>query len=217
MDYPRLYEYRHRHVDQEKRAAVWRPISNYVYEQLGRPEKVLDPAAGLCEFINAIPAKERWAIDFEEHSDSKLDEGVKLVVADALSVELPANHFDGVFISNFLEHLPTQEAISVLLANMYGAMAPGGRIAIMGPNIRYCAHEYWDFADHILALTHRAVEEHLYAAGFEPTRSIPRFLPYSFGGALPASEGLTSLYLKLPLAWRFFGRQFLVFAERPAR
>jgi hypothetical protein len=33
-----------------------------------------------------------------------------------------------------------------------------------------------------LALTHVAIEEHLYAAGFVPTKTVPRFLPYSFRG-----------------------------------
>ena len=70
---------------------------------------------------------------------------------------------------------------------MHGAMEKGGRIAIMGPNYRYCADEYWDCADHYVALTHVAIGEHLYAAGFEPEQIIPRYLPYSFRGILPPS------------------------------
>jgi hypothetical protein len=84
----------------------------------------------------------------------------------------------------------------------------------MGPNIRYCADEYWDCADHEVGLTHVAVEEHLFAAGFEPTRTYPRFLPYSFRGLLPPSPRLTSMYLRFRPAWRFLGKQFLVIAER---
>ena len=52
-------------------------------------------------------------------------------------------------------------------------MSAGGRIAIMGPNYRYCADEYWDCADHYVALTHVAIAEHLYAAGFEPDADRP--------------------------------------------
>jgi hypothetical protein len=33
---------------------VWSAIGDYVYERLGRPRRVLDPAAGRGEFINAI-------------------------------------------------------------------------------------------------------------------------------------------------------------------
>ena len=128
--------------------------------------------------------------------------------------ELPPAHFDGVFVSNFLEHLPAQEAVASFLQRMHKATAPGGRIAIMGPNFRYCAREYLDMADHTLIFTHRAIAEHLYAAGFELERVEPRFLPYSFTGRLPPSPVLTRRYLRTPLAWRIAGKQFLVVGRR---
>jgi hypothetical protein len=65
-----------------------------------------------------------------------------------------------------------------------------------------------------VALTHVAIEEHLYAAGMDVIRSIPRFLPYSFRGRLPASERLARAYLSVPPLWRLLGKQFLVVAER---
>ncbi len=68
----------------------------------------------------------------------------------------------------------------------------------MGPNFRYCAKEYFDCADHTVILTHVGVEEHLYAAGFESESVVPRFLPYSFRGRLPASAALTRRYLGTP-------------------
>jgi SAM-dependent methyltransferase len=139
-----------------------------------------------------------------------------MVVADVMEAELPADHFDAVFVSNFLEHLPDHEAIHAFLAKMRSKLRPGGRIAVMGPNYRYCAGVYWDFADHYVALTSYAVEEHLYTAGFEPREAIPRFLPYSFREGLPPSPRLVSLYLRTKPAWRLLGKQFLVIAERPA-
>ena len=66
----------------------------------------------------------------------------------------------------------------------------------MGPNFRYCSDEYFDCADHTLIFTHVAIEEHLYAAGFEPSRASPRYLPYSFRGRLPPSRALTRRYLR---------------------
>jgi hypothetical protein len=59
-----------------------------------------------------------------------------------------------------------------------------------------------------------AIAEHLYAAGFEPERIIPRYLPYSFRGILPPSRKLTRLYLKMPPAWRLLGKQFLVIGRK---
>lgn len=210
MNYQRLYEYRFRNVDQGARVAVWREIAAYIYEQLGRPDVVLDPAAGRGEFINAVPARERWAVDRVVYSEGTYAPGIRAVIADALEADLPPAHFEGIFVSNFLEHLPTQETVATFLERMHDAMAPGGRIAIMGPNFRYCAPNYFDMADHTLILTHLAVKEHLYAAGFEPVNVAPRFLPYSFTGRLPPSPTLIRYYLRMPLAWRLLGQQFLV-------
>jgi SAM-dependent methyltransferase len=210
LNLERIYAYRFRDVDQDARAAVWGPIAGFVHEELGRPDRVLDPAAGRGEFINQVPAGERWAVDVHPHPELSSDPGVNVMIGDAMTVEIPERHFDGVFVSNFLEHLPGQEEIAAFLERMRGTLRPGGRIAVLGPNYRYSSANYWDFADHVVALTHLAVEEHLYGAGFTPVRTIPRFLPYSFTGRLPASPRLTAAYLRTPIAWRLLGKQFLV-------
>ena len=176
---------------------------------------MLDPAAGRGEFINAIPATERWVIDAVEYEQAALDDGVKVLIGDARTVQLPEAYFDGVFISNLLEHFVSQEDIGAFLVRLRRAMAVGGSIAVLGPNFRYCAREYFDCADHTLALTHRSVEEHLYAAGFEIERVIPRYLPYSFRSRFPQAPGLVRAYLDTPLAWRLLGKQFLVIAVAP--
>ena len=167
MNYERLYEYRFRNVDQRAREAVWEQIARHVHRQLGEPRRVLDPAAGRLEFINAIPSEERWAIDDVAYPESKPAPGTKLIVEDVMKVDLPPDHFDAVFVSNFLEHLPTQEAVAQFLSKMRASLRPGGNLAVLGPNFRYCADEYFDCADHTLIFTHVAIEEHLYAAGFD--------------------------------------------------
>ncbi len=215
MDYQRLYEYRFRDVDQDRRAAVWREIAPFLHERLGSPARVLDPAAGRCEFINAVSAEERWAVDRQASVEDDRGPGVRSIVSDIFTADLPQAHFGGIFVSNFLEHLPAQDAVAVFLERMRAVAEPGGRIAVMGPNFRYCAKEYFDMADHTLPLTHRAIAEHLYAAGFEVEHVDARFLPYSFTGRLPPSAALTRRYLKTPLAWRLLGKQFLVVGRRP--
>jgi len=214
MDYERLYQYRFSGIDQQERIAVWREISPHVHGLMGKPQKVLDPAAGRGEFINAVPAQEAWAVDEVHYPEASHNSDTIVVTASIMETELPQDHFDGIFISNFLEHLPDQEAIAALLAKMHSAMERGGRIAVMGPNYRFCSREYWDCADHYVALTDRSIGEHLYAAGFEPTTVVPRYLPYSFRGFLPASPLLTRLYLKVPLAWKLLGKQFLVIGRK---
>ncbi len=188
MNYERLYSYRFRGIDQDGRIAVWREISPHVHGLMGNPQKVLDPAAGRGEFIGAVPAKETWAVDEVSYPEAAHKSDTTVITSSIMDAELPEGHFDGVFVSNFLEHLRDQEAIASFLERMHRAMESGGRIAIMGPNFRYCAGEYWDCADHYVALTHVAIGEHLYAAGFEPIRIIPRYLPYSFRGILPPPQ-----------------------------
>lgn len=214
MNYERLYSYRFRDIDQDGRIAVWKEIGPHVHGLMDRPQKVLDPAAGRGEFIGAVPAAETWAVDEISYPEAAHKPDTKVITASIMDAELPEEHFDGIFVSNFLEHLPDQKAIAAFLEKMHETMETDGRIAIMGPNYRYCAAEYWDCADHYVALTHVAIAEHLYAAGFEPETIIPRYLPYSFRGILPPSPVLTRLYLKTPLAWRLLGKQFLVIGRK---
>jgi hypothetical protein len=214
MNHERLYSYRFRDIDQASRTAVWSEIAPHVYGLMGSPRKVLDPAAGRGEFIGSIPAPETWAVDEIAYPEASHSPTTTVITSPIMDAELPAGHFDGVFVSNFLEHLRDQEAIATFLERMHSLMSKGGRIAIMGPNYRYCAAEYWDCADHYVALTHVAIAEHLYAAGFEPETTIPRYLPYSFRGILPPSRRLTRIYLRIPLAWRLLGKQFLVIGRR---
>jgi SAM-dependent methyltransferase len=215
MNYERLYEYRFREVDQDRRDDVWMALAPLLHERLGRPDRVLDPAAGRCEFINASPASERWAVDAVAYEQGVAREGTRLIVSEIMSAELPEEYFGGVWVSNFLEHLPSQEAVAQFLEKMYACTAPGGRIAIMGPNFRFCAREYFDFADHTVILTEKGVEEHLYAAGFNNRSVDARFLPYTFTGRLPSHPALARAYMRMPMAWRILGKQFLVVAERP--
>jgi SAM-dependent methyltransferase len=216
VNHQRLYEFRFRGVDQQRRDDVWAALAPMLHEALGRPARVLDPAAGRCEFINASAAAERWAVDAVAYEEGVPAAGIHLVVAEIMDADLPHEYFDAVFVSNFLEHLPSQDAVAAFLEKMFLCTAPGGRIAIMGPNFRHTAREYFDFADHTVILTERGVAEHLYAAGFAIERVHARFLPYSFTGRLPSSPALVRAYLRFPPAWRILGRQFLVIAQRPA-
>jgi SAM-dependent methyltransferase len=214
MNYERMYEYRFRDVDQASRQAVWQEIARYLHGRMGAPGCVLDPAAGRGEFITAVPAAERWGVDLVRQGDLE-SAGVKMIIADIVDADLPQDYFDGIFVSNFLEHLPDQHAVAAVLGKLLDAMRPGGRIAIMGPNFRYCAKDYFNCADHTVAMTHVGVAEHVYAAGFDVTTVTPRFLPYSFRGLLPPSPLLTRTYLRMPVVWRLLGKQFLVIARKP--
>lgn len=215
MDLDRIYAYRFHGIDQSKREMVWKELAHFMHAELHQPQVTLDPAAGMCEFINNIPSAERWAVDMngpflQQHAQA----GVKQVVSDTLTADLPKNYFDAVFVSNFLEHLTSQEDVARFLTKMHSHLKPGGRIAVMGPNFKYVYKEYFDFADHTVVLSELGVAEHIHGAGFEVEKIHPRFLPLSFRGGLPVNRTLVRAYLGMPWAWRFFGKQFLVIGRK---
>lgn len=214
IDRRRLYEFHFADVDQTDRGAVWAALAPWIHEAMGRPRCVLDPAAGRFEFLNAVTAPERWAVDIVDHGFER-DPAIELVIGDARTVELPLAHFDGVFVSNFLEHLEDKHEVAAFVRRLYDVTQPGGRIAVMGPNFRYAAATYFDDADHSVALSHESVAAHLHAAGFEVDRVVPRFVPFSFKSRLPTAPWLVRLYLRLPVVWPLLGRQLLVIARRP--
>src|SRR5262245_22275986 len=67
INYERLYACRFRDIDGSRREAVWQEIAQYIHRVMGRPDRVLDPAAGRGEFITAVPAAERWGVDLVNH------------------------------------------------------------------------------------------------------------------------------------------------------
>ena len=117
------------------------------------------------------------------------------------------------WLQAFVPHTRSPEEIATFLDRMRATLAPQGVLALMGPNFKYCADDYFDCADHLLALTHVSVQEHLFAAGYHVREVVPRFLPFSFRSRLPASPALTRLYLRMPALWRIQGKQFLILAN----
>jgi ubiquinone/menaquinone biosynthesis C-methylase UbiE len=215
MNYSRIYDYRFKDVDLDKKNVVWKEVASYIYKLTGGPETVLDPAGGMCEFINNVPAKEKWAIDLNrDFINQYADPSVRQVIGNNLTIELPENYFDLIFISNFLEHLDSQAQVAEFLEKMFRAVKQNGFIAVMGPNFKYAYKEYFDFADHTVCLSELGAAEHLVGAGFDIAEMHARFLPLSFRGGLPVNKFLVQTYLQLPFAWRFFGKQFLIVAKK---
>jgi len=74
---------------------------------------------------------------------------------------------------------------------------------------------YWDYWDHFIPITEESMAEALLLRGFHVTEKIDRFLPYTMSGGKNPPLFTVKLYLKLSLLWRFFGKQFLVVAQKP--
>jgi hypothetical protein len=215
MNYKRIYEYRFQGIDQKKKNIVWSEIASFIYNLTNKPKRAIDPAAGMCEFINHVPSDEKWAVDLnEEFVKEYAKPGINLVIGDVLTADLKKNYYDLVFISNFLEHLHSQEEVADFLTKMHDILAENGKIVVMGPNFKYTYKEYFDFADHTVILSELGVAEHLYGAGFKIDKIYPRFLPLSFRGGLPVNRFLIKTYLSIPIAWKILGKQFLLIATK---
>lgn len=221
QDYTKLYNIRFSKVDATAKQQTWQQVVQYL-ERTQFPKKenlnVLDLGAGDCEFINHVSvAKNRWAVDCSDRIRTKAASGVQTFVGtlEKFLTENTQVRFDVVFLSNFLEHLESWREVQSILRQVHQALLPGGRIVVLGPNYRFVGHDYWNYPDHILPLNESTVDEHLQWAGFKVVGLRDRFLPFSFvKSKLPPKAWLVRLYLKLPIAWKFLGKQFLVTAEK---
>lgn len=217
VDVTALYDIRFNQTGVEKRRAVWRVLCDSFFSKLVPADAtILDIACGYGEFINHIVAKKKYAIDLNTDSPAHLNPDVTFLhtVATDLSA-LPQNAFDVVFTSNFLEHLRDKSQLDLVLSQVMGLLKSGGKLIVVGPNIRYAYAEYWDFYDHYLPLSHLSLVEAMMLAGFQPERVVDRFLPYTMNNGAPTADFIIKTYLKLPFAWKIFGKQFLVVGRKP--
>jgi SAM-dependent methyltransferase len=197
------------------RVRIWKVLVEFFSQWIPRDSRVLDLGAGYCEFINAIPAGARYAMDLNPDTRQHADPGVLLLEQDCSEPwELPDGSLDVVFTSNFLEHLPNKEAVSRTLLEAQRCLRPGGRFVALGPNIKYAPGEYWDFFDHYVPLTELSLAESLSNSGFAIEQQTARFLPYTMSRAREHPLWMLRLYLKLPALWSLFGKQFLVVGRK---
>lgn len=204
---------------EEHRIKVWRALNRYYFHQWIKPtDTVIDLGAGYCEFINSVSAAHKYALDANPATADKAAPDVQVFSQQATDPwPLPAESANVVFSSNFFEHLPTKHDLDNCLSEAYRVLGRQGLLIALGPNIRFCCNEYWDFWDHHLPLSDRSLVEALEVAGFRRELVVPRFLPLTMRYQVPQWTFLIRLYLLLPLAQRLWGKQFLVIARKPQR
>jgi SAM-dependent methyltransferase len=217
VDLSTLYDIRFNNTGVEKRRGVWRVLCQSFFNDLVPANAtILDIACGYGEFINHISAGKKYAVDLNPDAPRHLDPDVTFVLTPATDLgALPQGQFDVVFTSNFLEHLRDKTQLDIVMANVIGLLKPGGKFIVVGPNIRYAYAEYWDFYDHYLPLSHLSLVEAMMVAGFVPDKVVDRFLPYTMNNGAPTADFIIKAYLKMPFAWKFFGKQFLVVGRKP--
>jgi SAM-dependent methyltransferase len=178
---------------------------------------VLDLGCGYGEFINAVHAKTRLAIDLNPAVRDKLNADVGFFLQDSSEPwrDVPDESIDVIFTSNFLEHLPDKTSVRRTLREAHRCIKPGGRFIAIGPNAKHLGGLYWDFWDHEIPITDNSLAEALCAEGFTIEKCIGRFLPFTMCSERRYPLILVKLYLAIPFLWRLFGRQFLIVARKP--
>ena len=211
-----VYDLRFDDKDRATKDAIWRELGRFFQRYIKPEDRVIDIACDAGYFIRNVKARERWATDIRSVED-QLPRDVRFVRASGLELAgvLTNEYFDLAFFSNYLEHLPSTEAVLEQLRVAFALLRPGGRVLILQPNIRLVGGSYWDFIDHQTALTEKSLAEAARMAGFRTRQIIARFLPYTTKSHLPQSPALVRAYLAFPPAWLVFGKQTLYVGEKP--
>ncbi|MBU1998776.1 MAG: class I SAM-dependent methyltransferase [Candidatus Omnitrophota bacterium] len=211
-----LYKSRFTEKEIVKKKEIWKILCQDFFQRyIPEGSVVLDLGAGFGEFINNIKCREKYALDMNQDSSRFINPEVKFFNNPATDLSfLPDEKIDVVFASNILEHLETKDQLFNCFLELRRVLKKGGKVIILGPNMRFVYKEYWDFIDHRLPLSDRSIAEILQMMDFNIERIISRFLPYTTKSGLSKNPALVRLYLRMPLAWRVFGKQMLVIARK---
>lgn len=216
-DLQRLYDHRFDEQSREGRKRLWGVLVRSCFQKwIPSSATVLDLGCGFGEFLNQVRCARRIGVDLNPESAKHLEAGIEFHAGDVRNLEkLQDNSVDVVFTSNLMEHLPSKGDVERMVREVRRVLKPGGQFIALGPNIAVLPGRYWDFWDHVTPISDNSLAELLGLIDFKVVEQRARFLPYTTRSPLPQSSWIVWLYLKLPPAWYFFGRQFLVRAVKP--
>jgi SAM-dependent methyltransferase len=210
-------EYRKRFLRIEQyRNDVWKILCENYFNRLISPEAyVLDLGSGWGEFINNVKAAKRYAMDLNPDAGRRLSKEIYFIHQDCSTEwQIPSDSLDIIFTSNFFEHLPEKARVEYTIMEAHRCLKHDGLLICLGPNIKYVSNKYWDFWDHYIPITELSLSELLKLKGFIIQFIIPRFLPYSMSTGRTPSLFFVKFYLKLPILWTIFGKQFLIVGRK---
>ncbi len=201
---------------EEYRRGVWRILcTDFFAKYIPERSTILDIGAGWGEFINNIDAARKLAMDLNADTKDRLSREVEILQQDCSQKwQVESGTLDLVFTSNFLEHLPDKASVERTICETHRCLKDGGIVICLGPNIKFLPGAYWDFWDHRVPLTDSSLAELLKMNGFTIDLCVPRFLPYTMSTGRTPPLFLVRLYLKVPLVWPLFGKQFLIIGRK---
>lgn len=196
------------------RAVLWQVLSEYLARYIPPTASVLELGAGYCDWINAVRAAHKVALDVWDEMPRYAASDVRAICHDltqGLDI-LGDARFDAVLASNVLEHFEPDTAAR-LVTEVFGHLNGGGRFIIIQPNFRFAYRRYFDDYTHRSVFTDVSLPNLLRALGFEIERVDARFMPYSLQGkGRFARARLIRAYLNSP--YKPFAGQMLVIARK---
>jgi ubiquinone/menaquinone biosynthesis C-methylase UbiE len=196
-----------------RRRVLWQTLMACVFQKQIPPGAfVLELGAGYGDFINAVKARRRLAVDVWPGMVAHLEAGVEGLVTSITQLDgVPDNSVDYVFSSNCFEHVSQPDLVECL-AQLRRKMKPGAMLSIVQPNFKYCFREYFDDYTHTAIYTAQGLSDLLAANGFRVVRCVPRFMPLTLKSRVPVHPWLIRLYLMSP--FKPMARQMLISAIR---
>ena len=201
--------------DLEFRQHMWKVLCEHYFQQfIPTDSVVMELAAGYCEFINNINARQKIAIDINEDTIRRANKDIQVVLTTSSDLSrIESESIDRIFVSNFFEHI-TKDHIVQTVKECHRCLKKGGKLLILQPNIRFIYKDYWMFFDHLTPLDDRSLCEVLEISGFEVEVCIPQFLPYTTKSSLPKSLLLAKIYINFPPLHKLFGQQAFIVARK---
>ena len=188
---PEIYDARFDDREAAAKDAIWREIVRFLQRYVDRSAPIMDFACDRGHFIRWAEGSERWASDIRDVR-AALPDDVRFVQSSGLDLAavVPNGTFGTVFMSNYLEHLDSSDAVIEQLRVVRQLLKPGGKVVVLQPNIRLIGGRYWDFIDHKVALTEQSLVEAAELAGLQ-TRRAHHAIPAIFDEGSPAGRPAT--------------------------
>ncbi len=212
----KMYQYIFPDEEMAGKEKLWKILIDVILQDyINLDDTVLDIGGGQCLFINNIRCGKKYANDLNPDINKYAGQDVQTIQerADNLST-LKDGSMDIVFASNFFEHMKDKDELEKVILEIRRVLAVNGKLIVIQPNIRYAYKEYWDVIDHYTPISDKSLSGLLIIYNFKINVCYPRFLPWSPKTRLSRFLVLLKIYLRVPLLWRFFGKQLFVVAQK---
>ena len=212
----RMYQHIFPEEELAGKEKLWKILIDEILQKyIKKNDAVLDIGGGQCLFINNVRCGKKYAVDLNPDIEKYADKDVTTLHERANNISsIPDGNMDVVFASNFFEHMKDKDELESVVAEIRRILTLNGLLLVIQPNIRYAYKEYWDVIDHYIPISDKSLSDLLIINNFRIVHCYPKFMPWSPKTKLSRFTVLLKIYLKIPLLWRFFGKQMFMVAQK---